>query len=137
VSGPAFTAEGVRLLLAGNAPKLHELCNGDVTKVSPVTIAAAARAGEVSAQTIIDRAAEWLGIGAANLIVALHPDLVVIGGGVSEMGDLLLEPLRAAIRRRVQMLPTTGIRVERSVLGDRAGLFGGIALALRGGLAAQ
>jgi glucokinase len=134
VSGPALTAEGVRLLLSGNAPKLHELCGGDVSKVSPITIAAAAEAGEASALAAIQHVAEWLGIGAANLVVTLHPDLIVIGGGVSEMGDLLLQPLRETIRRRVRMLPTTGIRVERSVLGDKAGLLGGIALAMRGGV---
>lgn len=134
VSGPAITAEGVRLLLSGNAPKLHELCKGDATRVSPITMAAAARAGEPAAREALERVAEWLGIGAANLIVALHPDLIVVGGGVSEMGDLLLDPLRATVRRRVRMLPVDDIRIERSQLGDRAGLLGGIALAQRGGL---
>jgi glucokinase len=134
VSGPALTAEGVRLLLSGNAPKLYELCGGDISKVSPMTIAAAAQAGEAGALLAIQRVAGWLGIGAANVIVTLHPDLIVIGGGVSEMGDLLLQPLRETIGRRVRMLPAAGIRVERSLLGDKAGLLGGIALAIRGGM---
>jgi glucokinase len=134
VSGPALSAEGVRLVLAGNAPKLFEFCEGDLAKVSPITMAAAAHAGEATVLAAIQRAAEWLGIGAANLVVTLHPDLIVIGGGVSEMGDLLLVPLREVIRRRVRMLPVDGVRVERSILGDRAGLMGGIALALRGGM---
>jgi glucokinase len=98
-------------------------------------MAAAARAGEASVHTAIKRAAEWLGIGAANLTVALHPDLIVVGGGVSEMGDLLLDPLRETIRRRVRMFPVDHLRVERSILGDKAGLLGGVALAIRGGLA--
>jgi glucokinase len=134
VSGPAITGEGVRLLLAGNAPKLHEICEGDVRKVTPATMAAAALAGEKTVRGAIERAGEWLGIGAANLIVTLHPDLIVVGGGVSEMGDLLLQPVRETIQRRVGMLPVTDIRVERSLLGDKAGLMGGIALAVRGGL---
>jgi glucokinase len=134
ISGPALTGEGVRLFLAGNAPKLYEICTGNVAKVSPVTMAAAAQAGETSVRVAIERAAEWLGIGAANLVVALHPELIVIGGGVAEMGELLLAPIRETIRQRVGMLPVTGVRVERSELGDRAGLLGGIALAVRGGL---
>lgn len=136
VSGPAITAEGVRLFLAGNAPKLHELCRGDVSQVSPRTMTEAARAGETTVQASIMKAAEWLGIGVTNMVVALHPDLVVIGGGVAEMGDLLLQPVREVVRRRVGMFPTTDVRIERSILGDRAGLFGGIALALRGGVRA-
>ncbi len=133
-SGPAITAEGVRLLLGGTAPKLHELCGGDVTKVSPANMAAAALAGEATTRAALQRAGEWLGIGVANLVSALHPELVVIGGGVAEMGDLLLQPVRDAIRRRVGMFPPDDVRVERSALGVRAGLYGGIALALRGGL---
>jgi glucokinase len=133
-SGPAIAAEGVRLLLSGNAPKLHELCDGNAAKVSPATMGAAARAGDASVAAAIQRAAEWLGIGAANLVTVLHPDLIVLGGGVAELGDLLLCPVRETIRRRVGMFPTDEVRVERSALGDKAGLMGGIALARRGGL---
>lgn len=133
-SGPAVTGEGVRLLLAGNAPKLHEICGGDPSRVSPATMGAAARSGDASVAAAIRRAGEWLGIGAANLVTILHPDLIVFGGGVAELGDLLLQPVREAIAQRVGMFPATGVRVERSALGDKAGLMGGIALARGGGL---
>jgi glucokinase len=133
-SGPAITSEGVRLFLAGNAPRLYEICAGDVSRVSPATMAKAAVAGERPVLDAIERAAGWLGIGAANLITALHPELIVIGGGVAEMGDLLLDPVRATIKRRVGMLPADSVRVEKSMLGDRAGMFGAIALAIRGGV---
>lgn len=133
-SGPAIAAEGVRLLLSVNAPRLHELCDGSASKVSPATMGIAARAGDASVAAAIQRAAEWLGIGAANLVTVLHPDLIVLGGGVAELGDLLLNPVRETIRWRVGMFPTAAVRVERSALGDKAGLMGGIALARRGGL---
>ena len=133
-SGPALTAEGVRLLLSGNAPKLHELCGGEVAQVSPVTMGAAARAGDTHVAAAIRRAAEWLGTGAANLVVALHPDLIVLGGGVAELGELLTGPMRETLALRVGMIPTQDIRIERSALGDKAGLMGGIALARCGGL---
>ena len=135
VSGPAITAEGVRLMLSGNAPRLHELCAGRPDNVSPATMTAAARAGEASVRDAFTRAGRWLGIGVANVVTVLHPDLVVIGGGVSEAGDLLFEPVRATVRERVGMFPIDGMRIERSALGDRAGLLGGIALAACGGLA--
>ncbi len=134
VSGPAISAQGMRLFLAGNAPRLYEICDGDVSKVTPATMAQAAVAGDASVGAAIERAAGWLGIGAANLVTALHPELVVIGGGVAEMGDLLLEPVRKTIRQRVGMFPAESVRVEKSMLGDRAGLFGAIALAVRGGV---
>lgn len=136
-SGSAITAEGVRLFLSGNAPCLHEICGGSVERVSPATMAEAARAGDAAVSDALERAGEWLGIGAANLVSALHPDLIVIGGGVAELGDLLLDPVRATIRRRVGMFPAENVRVERSALGDRAGLMGALALAVRGGVNAH
>ncbi len=133
VSGPAITAEGVRLLLSGMAPKLHAICGGDAAQASPVTMGAAARDGDAAVCAALQRAGEWLGLGLANLVTALHPELIVLGGGVAGLGDLLLEPVRATILRRVQMFSTDAVRVTCSALGDEAGLQGGLALALRGG----
>ena len=42
---------------------------------------------------------DWLGVGLANLVAAFDPDVVVVGGGVSAAGDLLLEPAREALAR--------------------------------------
>lgn len=133
-SGSAITAEGVRLFLSGNGPRLHELCGGAVERVNPATMGEAARTGDTAVRAAIERAGEWLGLAAANLVTALHPELVVFGGGAAELGDLLLDPVRALIHRHVGMFPADDVRVERSALGDRAGLLGGIALAARGGV---
>ncbi len=130
-SAPAIAAEGVRLLLAGNAPKLHEATGGDPAKVTPESMA---RSGDPAALEAIARAARYLAIGVANVIVTLHPDLVVVGGGVSGMGEPLLGPLRAEVKRRVgTLMGPQPVRIERSALGDRAGLLGALALAARGG----
>jgi glucokinase len=131
-SGPAITAEGVRLMLSGQAPRLYELAGGNPANVSPRTMAAAAREGDAGAAGAVSRAAGHLGVGVANVVTILHPQLVVLGGGVAEMGDLLLAPVRRVLRERVRMFPTDDVRVELSLLGPRAGALGGAALALRG-----
>lgn len=128
-SGPALVGEAVRLLQGGQAPVLFEMVGGNTSTVTPKEMAAAARAGDVAVGAAIARAANWLGIGVANVITALHPDLVVLGGSVAALDDLLLEPVRAVVRQRVRMFPVDGVRIERSALGDNAGLLGGIALA--------
>lgn len=133
VSGPAITGEGVRLFLSGMAPKLHAICAGDIARVNPETMGAAARSGDAHVMTALHRAGEWLGIGVANLVTALHPELIVIGGGVSGLGDLLLVPVREALQRRVRMFSAADVGVECSALGRDAGLLGGIALARCGG----
>jgi predicted NBD/HSP70 family sugar kinase len=77
----------------------------------------------------IDRTAAWLGIGISNIVTALHPELVVLGGSVAALDDLLLEPVRRIVKERVRMFPVDDVTIERSLLEDRAGLLGGIALA--------
>jgi glucokinase len=77
----------------------------------------------------IFRIATWLGIGIANAVTTLAPDLVVLGGSVAALGDLLLDPVREAVRERVRMFPVQDVCIERSLLEDKAGLLGGIALA--------
>jgi len=130
-SGPAVAAAGVRLLRNGLAPILHGIVEGDLNRVTPETMAQAAREGEETVQIEIRRAAEYIGIGVANMVTALHPERVVFGGGVAQMGDLLLDPIREVLRLRVRMFPADSVSVVVSQLGDRAGTLGGIALALR------
>ena len=134
-SGPAIVAEGVRLLSSGLAPRLHEIAGGQASGVTGEAMARAAREGDANVKEAIARAGRFLGIGVANLITTLHPDLVVVGGGVAGMGDLLLDPVRAEVRSRVKMMPPESVRIERSALGDRAGVMGALALAARRGRA--
>jgi glucokinase len=134
-SGPAIIAQGVWLLQSGRAPHLYELVDGDVSRITPREMAQAAGAGDDAVRDVLVRAAEYLGIGVANVVVTLHPDLVVLGGSVAQIGPLLFDTVRATVQRRVGMFPPDTVRIEPSQLGHQAGLFGGIALAMRGGMA--
>ncbi len=93
----------------------------------PVTVAEMVELPQC--RPVFTRAGQYLGLSAANMISALHPELIVYGGGLSALGDLLLGPIRTTIEERVRMFPPAGIRLERSALGDRAGLLGALALA--------
>jgi glucokinase len=128
-SGPALVGEGVRLLQSGLAPILYEMVSGNVSAVTPKEMGAAARAGDTAVRDAIGRTAGWLGIGIGNIVTALHPDLVVLGGSVAALDDLLLEPVRQTVKERVRMFPVQDLCIERSQLEDKAGLLGGIALA--------
>ena len=129
-SGPAIAAEGVRLMRIGLAPRLQELTSGNAELV---TTRAMAEADDPAVREAIVRAARYLGIGVANVITCLHPELVVLGGGVAGIGPLLVQAIRETVRERVRMFPVDDVRIERSLLGDKAGLYGGIALAREGG----
>ena len=133
-SGPAIAAKGVWLLLSGRAPQLYEIVAGDAGRVTPREMALAAEAGDDAVREELVRAAGYLGIAVANVIVVLHPDLVVLGGGVAAIGPLLFDTVRATVRERVHMFPPDDVRIEPSLLGDHAGTLGGIVLASMGGL---
>ena len=86
--------------------------------------AEAARAGDAAAVAAFARAGEYVGRVLAGAIVLLWPERVVVGGGVADAGDLLLDPIRAEIHRRACVAPVDRIPVVRAELGPHAGAVG-------------
>jgi glucokinase len=86
--------------------------------------ASAAAAGDDRALAGLAEIGRYLGIGIANLIVALTPDRVVIGGGVAAAGELLFGPVRAEIRRRVYVTDLDRVEIVPAQLGTWAGAIG-------------
>jgi len=128
-SGTAIAAQGVRLMRSGLAPALHALVDGDADRVTTREMTAVADQDPLVHEALVD-AANAIGIAAANVVTILHPDLIVLGGGVAEMGTLLTDTVQDVITCRVGMFPTNQLRVERSLLGEQAGLYGAVALAM-------
>jgi len=123
-SGPAIAAMGMKAVAQGLTTSISELCEYDLNRITPKLIARAAEAGDGVAKYIFERAGFALGIAAANMCVALGPRRIVIAGGVSQAGDLLLEPIRRTLRERVHVMPVEQVEVVRSQLGDNAGVIG-------------
>lgn len=96
------------------------------------TITAAARAGDPAARAAFATVGGWLGAGLANLVAAIDPEIVVIGGGVSRAGELLLAPARAELARRlVGGTHRTPPELVIATTGVEAGLRGAACLAHR------
>lgn len=89
-----------------------------------------ARRGNKAAQRVLQEAGNYLGLGLANLVSILNPQMIVVGGGLSGAGELLLAPARKTMKRWGQPLAVQQVRVARSRLGGRAGLLGAAKLAL-------
>jgi len=111
-------------------PVLLEVVNGDISAVTGPMLTQAALAGDAWTAELFVELGGWLGMGLANLAAALDPGLFVIGGGVSEAGELLLAPVRDAFRGH---LTGRGFRPEARVvhaaLGNEAGVIGAADLA--------
>ncbi len=84
----------------------------------------AARAGEARALRGLADVGRYLGIGLANMINVISPDVIVLGGGVAAAGDLLFEPIRAEIARRATMTDISQVRLVPAELGVWAGAYG-------------
>lgn len=112
----------------GQAPWLAENIGTDLMNIRSGALADAVKNGDKAVEQILRDAAQWLGIGAANVINLLSPDVVVIGGGLAEaMPKLFEEEVSRAARQRVMPAFRDTFRVCIAKLGDNAGVLGAAA----------
>ncbi len=123
-SGPAITAMGLKAITQGLTTRLGELVDYDLNRITPEVIAQAAQAGDAIAKDIYERAGMYIGIGVANVLVSVGPRKVVIGGGVAQAGDLLLDPIRRTVKDRVRVMPVEQVQIVPAELGTNAGIIG-------------
>ena len=128
-SGTAIAREGAEVVRAGRSPVLAALCENVPEKVDARLVGAAADQGDGEARKIIELAGYYSGLGVANLIHLYSPEIVLVGGGVSRQGALLLDPLRQVVRERV-MPPYRDVPIELAALEADVGLLGTVALFL-------
>ncbi len=126
-SGRALVRAARELVAAGDlaAGRLLELCGGDPAAITGQQVTRAAREGDRAALDLLVEVGQWVGEGAASMVAVLDSSVVVVGGGVAEAGDLLLDPARTAMARQ---LPARGHRpvpeVRAALLGNAAGMIG-------------
>jgi glucokinase len=114
------------------AHRLLELAGGDREALTGPLVTQAAREGDPAAVEIYTAMGQWLGRGLANLAAIIDPEVFVIGGGLSEAGDLLIAPARETFRRSLTgrgFRPFAGVTLAH--LGPDAGLVGAADLARR------
>lgn len=121
-AGPAI-ARAARAALAA-APERQSALRALPT-ITAKDVAEAAAVGDGVAREVLDVALDYLGLGVANAAVLLDPGCVVLGGGVTRMG----EPLFARVRGAVQARVFAPCDVLPAQLGDDVGIWGGIAVA--------
>ena len=111
---------------------LDELAAGDPFKITGPAVTAAAARGDALALAAYESVGSWLGVGMAGLVAAFDPELLVVGGGVSTAGDLLLVPARTALEASlVGRLHREVPRIVATAFGAEAGVVGASILARR------
>jgi len=119
VSGPALDEEIKKALERG---KIEHV-------ITHKELAGRAQSGESWAKEIFDRAGRYLGFGMLNVVALLNPEVFIIGGGLAQLGNLLLKPAIRVLQRHAYMFSNPRERVRLAQLGDDAGIIGAAALA--------
>ena len=126
-SGKAIAREAQRLIAQGTRTAMLELAEGEACNVTALTVATAAQKGDAVALSVINKAATNLGVGLVNFVNIFNPEMIIVGGGVGKMGEMLLKPARKVVNERAFRLPASVVRIVSSELGDNAGVFGAVA----------
>ena len=110
--------------------KMAELAAEEGVPVSAKHVFAAAQLGDTAAQAIVDKTVHYLGIGLANTVHSYNPERIVIGGGVSNVGDFLFDALREKTDSLVMPPYRKTYEIVPAQLGDDVGILGAAALFL-------
>jgi predicted NBD/HSP70 family sugar kinase len=106
---------------------VHESRDTELTVREMIELA---RDGDAGCRRAIADAGQVVGRVVAGLVNLFSPEMVVIGGDLGEAGDLLLDPLREAVRRNALPAAAEDLKVVAGELGERANLLGALALVL-------
>ncbi len=118
-----------KILEVGESSKMWEMIGGDIGKVSGRTAFAAAREGDKAGQEVVDKYIGYLSSGLASIINIFQPEVLSIGGGISNEKDNLLNPVKEAIKGETYSrdnIKATDIRI--ATLRNDAGIIGAAVL---------
>lgn len=116
-------------LACGEETLLKNLCGDCPEHIPAESIAAAARQGDAVSLRLLETAGHYFGIGLSTVVQVLNPDTLIIGGGLTHIGPLLLDPCIQALNENIHPVLRNTARIALSELWDDAGVMGAGALA--------
>ena len=130
-SGPAIAKRAIKAIKEGEQSLIYELANYDLNQISAEIVATAANQGDKLGRSIMEETGEYLGTGVANIINLFNPELVIIGGGVTQAGDLIFKPLRKVVQKRAFSVSARVAKIIPVSLGKDCTVMGAAALVLK------
>jgi glucokinase len=102
-------------------------------EITGITVTEAALAGDAVALEVVGHAARRLGAGLVGIVNALNPEVIVVGGGVMALGELMLGPARDVVAERALRPSREAVRIAEAEFGEDAGMLGAALLAMEEG----
>ena len=121
----ALIRDTIRAMAANPDSIMHEMCEDDMRKVSGRTAFDAAKKGDATALEVVHNYVHYLAVGISSFVTTFRPQAIILGGGVCNEGEYLLEPLRkevTATAYAAELMPATPIL--KATLGNDAGIIG-------------
>ena len=129
VSGTAIADNARERIRSGEKSSLVDAVGGELDKITSEMVVNAAQSGDKVSQDIIAEAAYYLGVSLVNIVNALDPEMVIIGGGMSVLGDMLVGPGRRMVASQAFSKSARKTRIVIGKLGNEAGVYGAAAYA--------
>ena len=124
-SATALVSQAVEAMQGNKSSLLWQTCDGDLNKVDGKSIFEALDMGDATAKQVVDKYLYYVAIGIANVINALQPEIVCVGGGISAQGDKILNPIREIVRaERYSVYAEKQAAILEATLGNDAGIIG-------------
>ncbi len=129
-SGTALAKVARTRIETGADTTILNFAEGKIDRVTAQAVQAAAEEGDPLANELILKSAYYLGVGVANLINIFNPELIVIGGGLSNMGPRLFQPAHKVVQERAFNRAYRTVRFVKAALGRNSGVLGAATFAL-------
>ena len=127
-SGKNIARRAHERLANGEASLLSEMINGN-GKIKTEMVVEAVQRDDKLAISVWNEACRFIGIGIGNAINLFAPEAIIIGGGVSAAGEVLLAPIREELRKNIKMCPIDQIYIAQAALEGDSGVCGALVLA--------
>jgi predicted NBD/HSP70 family sugar kinase len=124
VAAPGIVRRMIWRIKAGDRSRVQDAIKDDLAAITVQHVLDAARNGDGVSISVMRDTAKYLGMAAANLVVVADPEMLVLGGIMASAADLLIEPIRVELARRLPKAMMDALRIETATLGADAAAIG-------------
>ncbi|MDY2981667.1 MAG: ROK family protein [Fusobacterium sp.] len=128
-SATGIEREAISRLKVNKTNKLYQKLNGEIDKVETKDVFDCAKEGDAFSLDIVDYEAEYLAMGIGNVLNLINPEKIILAGGVSLAGDILLDRVKEKLPKYAMSVAIeNGFSIELGILGNDSGIYGASAL---------
>jgi len=130
-SASAVAKRTLNAIKKGKKTILTDLVKNKLEDITCKLVYDEARKGDNLCKRVVEEIGRYLGIGIANIVNLINPEMVILGGGMARAGDLIFEPVRKYVQQNAFTAAMEGVKIVPAALGVNAGAIGAVAYVLK------